>query len=141
MSYLPRLYFYLTMIATILLAISLSDSNASPSAKATYEEFIKVEESCNLRDHPQTIRLGPKCRVTINSKRCIGYCRSLTDFELEQPYLTRECSCCKPNGTVTYIETELECYHKKAFTGVKVKVDVPHDMDCQCERCTRILHG
>ena len=50
MSYLARLYFYLTMMATILLAISQSDSNASsgPSAKATYEQFIEVKESCSL---------------------------------------------------------------------------------------------
>ena len=139
MSYLPRLYFYLTMIATILLAIAQSDSN--DISEATFEQFKRVNESCNLMKHRQTIRLGPRCRVTINSTRCVGYCRSLTDFELKQPYLTRECSCCKPNGAVTYKETELECYHKKAPTGVKVKVDVPHHMKCQCERCTRILHG
>ena len=156
MSNLPRIYFYLTIAVTLILAISLSasaqDSNrgsggTNSGASVTYEDFTKIKSKCSTRTvHRQIVKVHSKCHVIVNSKRCKGHCRSLTDFQLDPPYLTRDCACCKPFGDVTYKVEELDCQvitseGQPQPTGEKVKISVPHDMNCQCVRCSRLING
>lgn len=150
MSYLPRIYIYLTIVAILLLTISLSasaqDSNAG--AGSTYEQFKNIKEVCKSRRQKQIVRVHSKCKVEVQARKCSGFCRSLTDFLLEPPYLTRDCACCKPYGKVTYKVEEHKCFQLdkstagvKKYTGDVVKIAVPHEMDCKCVRCSRISSG
>ena len=152
MSNLPRTYLYLTIAVTLILTISLSASaqdsnkgsggNAGTSAK-TYKEFGDIQQRCHTRTVQRLpVTIKENCLVFVSSKRCRGYCKSLTNFQLEPPYLTRECACCKPHGEVTYKVKELECHGATGQkTGEKVMVAVPHDMNCQCVKCNRIING
>lgn len=150
MSNLPRIYFHLTIAVTLILTISLS-ANAQASnrgsggnsgaTEVTYEKFKNIKQKCFTRTvshHP--VRVHSKCLVFVSSKRCRGHCRSLTDFQLTPPFLKKDCACCKPHGDIIYRVEELKCHDPSSSqeTGEKVKVAVPHDMNCQCVRCSRI---
>ena len=143
MSNLPRICFHLTMAATLILTISLP---AQGSGNASYADFLATNERCSTRIAKQSrVRIRPNCEVEVSTKRCRGYCRSLTDFEINPPNLKRECACCQPFGEIDYMVKELECLelrngvdHK---TGEKVKVSVPEDVDCRCVRCKRTVNG
>lgn len=157
MNHLPRLYFYLTIVGTLLLTILLSanaqesstdESNTDKrSAIASYDHFKKIKQQCLTKTHWHTIKVHQKCRVTVNSTRCHGYCRSLTDFQLEPPYVTRECSCCRPIGKVTYEVQEHKCWDiqrsskiLRYYTGEKVKIALPVSMTCKCAKCSRVAN-
>ena len=155
MSNLPRIYFHLTIAVTLILTISLSASAQAPNkgsggnngATVTYEDFRNINQKCSTRTvHRHSVKVHSKCQVFVSSKRCKGHCRSLTDFQLTPPFLTRDCACCKPFGEITYKVEELDCYvttsqGTQITTGEKVKVAVPHDMNCQCVRCSRLING
>ena len=128
----------------LLLSILLS-ANAEADAKAlSYDDFEKASNECRSRRHTHTVRVHSKCRVDVTSRKCTGHCRSLTDFALSPPYLTKHCSCCKVTEGMTKYKIQLhECWQYdenriKQKTGEKVKISVPFDLKCECLRCNRI---
>ena len=157
MSNFPRIYFHLTIAVTLILTISLlasaqasnRGSGGNNEDMPTYEDFKKIEQKCmmrHVRNHP--VRVKPECQVFVNTVRCRGRCRSLTDFQLTPPFLTRDCACCRPrHDKVQYEVQELDCYETTSQgvsgqkTGERVKVAVPKHMDCQCIKCSKIING
>lgn len=146
MSHLSRAYLYFTT-ATLLLAITLlatdaQETDSGASRVGLYDQFKDIKPQCRSRMHPHTIKVHSKCYVRVTSRKCKGYCTSFTDFQLEPPYLTRDCACCKPHGTVTYKIEMHKCFVVRETgnveTGEEVKIAVPHEMECECKRCSRI---
>lgn len=141
MGYLSRKYFYLSLSAMLLLSILLS-ANAEADAKAiSYDDFEKASNVCRSRKHTHIVRVHQNCKVEVTSRKCIGYCRSLTDFRLTVPYLTKHCSCCKAaKGDVSYRIEMHDCFNgpDKKKTGERVKISIPYDLKCECLRCNRI---
>ena len=144
MGYLSRKYVYLSLSAMLLLSILLS-ANAEADPKAiSYEDFEKASNVCRSRKHSHIVRAHSGCRVDVTSRKCTGHCRSLTDFALSPPYLTKHCSCCKvTEGMTKYRVVTHRCWQydenrDKAYTGEEVKISVPYDLKCECLRCTRI---
>ena len=148
MSNLPRLYFHLTIAATLILTISAQTSRGSGNGGATpsYDDFLATNERCSTRiAHQNRVRIDNDCEVIVSTKRCKGFCRSLTDFEISPPNLKRECACCQPYGDVKFSVKELDCFKlindQDQKTGKKVKVAVPEDVDCRCVKCKRTRSG
>lgn len=143
MNHVSSLCFYVTITATLLLAISLSVTAKDSKTTIRKYEQLNTPEECKPARATHTVKVHSKCQVTVKSRKCRGYCRSITDFQLEPPYLTKQCSCCKSLDKVTYKVFEHNCFviknGKEQYTGEKVKIAVPHDMKCQCLRCSRIL--
>jgi len=154
-----RTHFYLSITATILLAISLSataqeskDSSDGPVTTSTvkrddslvlFKAFNALESQCRTRNYEHPVKIDATCWITVKSKRCKGHCKSFTDFQLKPPFLVKNCSCCRPVGTIKYKYNSYDCREEQRSdskkTGRKVNVGVPNDMECKCASCDRII--
>ena len=150
MSHLPRIYIYLTITTTLLLAITLSTSaqGSNSVGNTPYDQFVHTNEQCHLRslrEENHRIRVHSDCYVDVQLKKCKGNCRSLTDFQLDPPYLTKDCACCKPSE-VTHETKVFRCYrlnsrNEKKYLDEQVKIKVPQIKQCGCQKCGRTLSG
>ena len=144
MDCLSRIFVYLSISTVLLLAMSLSANAVDEPSSITYEDFGNAKNVCRSRRHHHTVKVDSECKVDITSRKCVGYCKSLTDFGLTPPYLSKHCSCCKVTKATYRIE-EHECYQldakKKVYTGRKVMISVPYDLTCACQRCTRLVNS
>ena len=106
---------------------------------ASLRQFRAIEPRCGPKRVDLTIDIDATCRVTVDTKKCQGRCRSWTDIMLEPPYYIKHCSCCQAiNKKSTHIVKVAKCHNPQdptVETGRKVSVSVPVDLKCACATC------
>ena len=148
MSCLPRIY--LSIVAILVLLAILSASAQGERVNSVYREendyFGNIDlpvAVCKSRLHHRAVRVHSKCKVDVSSRRCIGYCRTATDFKpapfrRNESYLVlqQHCSCCKPIDVAKYKIGLFACYEwqgrDKVKTGEQVKISFPYEIKCGC---------
>jgi len=100
-------------------------------------DFRAVQARCVPRRVSHTIEIDDNCEVTVQTKKCMGWCPSWTDVILDSPHFVKHCSCCQA-GKIMY-ELQIGHCHRpnepKSETGRTVQMSVPTELECACHEC------
>ena len=140
MSILSRLSLHLLVITTTLLTLSAIQAEANDETMqriVSLRDFRAVQARCVSRKLTHTIEIDDNCHVTVDTRKCMGWCPSWTDVILGPPHFVKFCSCCQAERIIYELKIG-KCHLPKEpenYTGRTVQLSVPTELECACHKC------
>lgn len=128
-----KLHYTYIVIVWLLLCVGALSCTMTSFKFVFVGDFLNVRTHCTPKMAQVKLNIHSSCpRMEATTRKCHGYCRSFTGMMLNPPYLSKNCTCCKPT-TIEYKSLVISCQD-----GINRTMLVPNHVECSCRMCASL---